>query len=167
MYSCRSRAGVAQGCFERTAGGLGSLTGGIDDITNGLGLDGLLGGDGGLTETIDTAIGLIDSSAPSTGGLDLGAITGGLSGPAIRPITLRLVYQCVRAVQIPVIGLGGIFTAEDAVEYFLAGARAVQIGTANFQDPRAPVHVLDGLEKFMARRGLRSLGDIVGKMKIS
>lgn len=93
-------------------------------------------------------------------------ITGGLSGPAIKPITLRLVYQCARAVRIPVIGLGGIFTAEDAVEYFLAGARAVQIGTANFQDPRAPVHVLDGLEKFMAKRGLRSLGDIVGKMKI-
>ena len=94
-------------------------------------------------------------------------ITGGLSGPAIKPITLRLVYQCARAVRIPVIGLGGIFTAEDAVEYFLAGARAIQIGTANFQDPRAPVHVLDGLERFMARRGLRSLGDIVGKMKIS
>lgn len=94
-------------------------------------------------------------------------ITGGLSGPAIKPITLRLVYQCARAVRIPVIGLGGIFTAEDAVEYFLAGARAVQIGTANFQDPRAPVHVLDGLERFMAKRGLRSLGDIVGKMKIS
>jgi dihydroorotate dehydrogenase (NAD+) catalytic subunit len=93
-------------------------------------------------------------------------ITGGLSGPAIKPITLRLVYQCARAARIPVIGLGGIFTAEDAVEYFLAGAHAVQIGTANFQDPRAPVHVLDGLEKFMARRGLRSLGDIVGKMKI-
>jgi dihydroorotate dehydrogenase (NAD+) catalytic subunit len=93
-------------------------------------------------------------------------ITGGLSGPAIKPITLRLVYQCARAVRIPVIGLGGIFTAEDAVEYFLAGARAVQIGTANFQDPRAPVHVLDGLEEFMAKRGLRSLGDIVGKMKI-
>lgn len=93
-------------------------------------------------------------------------VTGGLSGPAIKPITLRLVYQCTRAVKIPVIGLGGIFTAEDAVEYLLAGASAVQIGTANFQDPRAPLHVLDGLEKFMAKRGLRSLADIIGKMKI-
>ena len=92
-------------------------------------------------------------------------ITGGLSGPAIKPITLRLVYQCVRAVKIPVVGLGGIMTAEDAVEYFLAGASAVQIGTANFQDPRAPLHVLEGLEKFMAKRGMSSLKDLIGKMK--
>ena len=92
-------------------------------------------------------------------------ITGGLSGPAIKPITLRLVYQCARAARIPVIGLGGIFTAEDAVEYLLAGARAVQIGTANFQDPRAPVRVLDGLAAFMAKRGMTSLKDLVGKMK--
>ena len=62
-------------------------------------------------------------------------VTGGLSGPAIRPITLRMVYQCARALKIPVIGLGGIITAEDAVEYFLAGASAVQVGTANFHDP--------------------------------
>jgi dihydroorotate dehydrogenase (NAD+) catalytic subunit len=93
-------------------------------------------------------------------------VTGGLSGPAIKPITLRLVYQCVRAVKIPVIGLGGIYTAEDAVEYFLAGASAVQIGTANFQDPRAPLRVLDGLERFMARRGFSSLKDLIGKMKV-
>jgi len=94
-------------------------------------------------------------------------LTGGLSGPAIKPITLRLVYQCVRAVRIPVIGLGGIYTAEDAVEYLLAGASAVQIGTANFQDPRAPVRVLDGLEKFMAKRGMKSLKDVIGKMKVN
>ena len=93
-------------------------------------------------------------------------VTGGLSGPAIKPITLRLVYQCVRAVKIPVIGLGGIYNAEDAVEYFLAGACAVQIGTANFQDPRAPLRVLDGLERFMAKRGLASLKDLIGKMKL-
>ena len=93
-------------------------------------------------------------------------ITGGLSGPAIKPITLRLVYQCARAVKIPVIGLGGIFSPEDAVEYFLAGACAVQIGTANFQDPRAPLRILDGLEKFMAKRGFSSLKDIIGKIKV-
>jgi dihydroorotate dehydrogenase (NAD+) catalytic subunit len=93
-------------------------------------------------------------------------VTGGLSGPAIKPITLRLVYQCVRAVKIPVIGLGGIFSAEDAVEYFLAGACAVQIGTANFQDPRAPLRVLDGLEKFMTKRGFASLKDLIGKLKV-
>jgi len=92
-------------------------------------------------------------------------ITGGLSGPAIKPITLRLVYQCVRAVKIPVIGLGGIFGAEDAVEYLLAGASAIQVGTANFQDPRAPVRILEELEKFMAKRGLASLKDVIGKMK--
>src|SRR5678816_3166787 len=92
-------------------------------------------------------------------------VTGGLSGPAIRPITLRLVYQCVRVVKIPVIALGGIFTPEDAVEYLLAGAFAVQIGTANFQDPRAPVRILDGLTAFMAKRGFKSLKDVIGKMK--
>jgi dihydroorotate dehydrogenase (NAD+) catalytic subunit len=92
-------------------------------------------------------------------------ITGGLSGPAIRPITLRLVYQCVRAVKVPVIGLGGITKAEDAVEYFLAGASAVQIGTANFYDPRAPLNVLDGLQKFVSKKGLSSIRGIIGQMK--
>jgi dihydroorotate dehydrogenase (NAD+) catalytic subunit len=92
-------------------------------------------------------------------------VTGGLSGPAIKPITVRLVYQCARAVQIPIIGLGGISTAEDAVEYLLAGACAVQVGTANFQDPRVSLRVLDGLEKFMAKRGMRSLKDLIGKVK--
>jgi dihydroorotate dehydrogenase (NAD+) catalytic subunit len=93
-------------------------------------------------------------------------ITGGLSGPAIRPITLRMVYQCARAVKIPIIGLGGITKADDAVEYFLAGASAVQIGTANFHDPRAPLHVLDGLEKFLKKRGLDSIRDLVGQIKV-
>jgi len=92
-------------------------------------------------------------------------VTGGLSGPAIRPITLRMVYDCVRAVKIPVIGLGGIVTAEDAVEYFLAGASAVQVGTANFYNPRATLQVLEGLQKFLARRGLKSIRDLIGKMK--
>jgi dihydroorotate dehydrogenase (NAD+) catalytic subunit len=93
-------------------------------------------------------------------------VTGGLSGPAIKPITLRLVYQCAKAVRIPVIGLGGIYTAEDAVEYLLAGACAVQIGTANFQDPRAPVNVLEGLERFMVRRGMTSLKELIGKIRV-
>jgi len=92
-------------------------------------------------------------------------VTGGLSGPAIRPITLRMVYQCTRAVKIPVIGLGGITKAEDAIEYFLAGASAVQVGTANFYDPRAPLHVLDGLQKFLKKRGFSSIRDLVGKMQ--
>ena len=92
-------------------------------------------------------------------------VTGGLSGPAIRPITLRMVYQCARSVKIPIIGLGGIVTAEDAVEYFLAGASAIQVGTANFYDPRAPISVLNGLEKFLKKRGLTSIRDLVGRMK--
>jgi dihydroorotate dehydrogenase (NAD+) catalytic subunit len=92
-------------------------------------------------------------------------ITGGLSGPAIRPITLRMVYQCTHAVKIPVIGLGGISKAEDAVEYFLAGASAVQVGTANFYDPKSPLHVLEGLEKFLKQKGFSSVRDLVGQMK--
>jgi dihydroorotate dehydrogenase (NAD+) catalytic subunit len=92
-------------------------------------------------------------------------ITGGLSGPAIRPITLRMVYQCARAVKIPVIGLGGIASAEDAVEYFLAGASAIQVGTANFYSPRAPLDVLEGLEKFLKKRGFSGIRDLIGQMK--
>ena len=76
-----------------------------------------------------------------------------------------MVYQCARAVKIPIIGLGGIVTAEDAVEYFLAGASAIQVGTANFYDPRAPLHVLDGLEQFLKKRGLSSTRDLIGQMK--
>jgi len=96
----------------------------------------------------------------------LGNVTGGLSGPAIRPITLRMVYQCAQAVKIPIIGLGGIFSAEDAVEYFLAGAAAVQVGTANFHDPKAPLRVLDGLAKFLEKRGMSSVRELVGKLRL-
>jgi dihydroorotate dehydrogenase (NAD+) catalytic subunit len=95
----------------------------------------------------------------------ISTITGGLSGPAIRPITLRMVYQCVRAVKIPIVGLGGIVKAEDAVEYFLAGASAIQVGTASFYDPRAPLNVLQGLEKWLKKKGLSSIRDLVGQMK--
>ena len=92
-------------------------------------------------------------------------ITGGLSGPAIRPITLRMVYQCSHAVKIPIIGLGGITKTEDAVEYLLAGAGAVQVGTANFYNPKAPLDILRGLDKFLQSKRLKSVSDLVGKMK--
>jgi dihydroorotate dehydrogenase (NAD+) catalytic subunit len=91
--------------------------------------------------------------------------TGGLSGPAIRPITLRLVWECARAVRIPIFGLGGIRSGEDAVEYFLAGATAVQVGTAHFHDPRASLRVLTELRGFLKRRGLGSVRDLIGKME--
>lgn len=101
---------------------------------------------------------------PETFKARIHTVTGGLSGPAIKPITLRMVYQCSRAVKIPVIGLGGIVSAEDAVEYFLAGASAVQVGTANFRDPRASVKVVDGLEKFLKRKKMAGVRELVGKM---
>jgi dihydroorotate dehydrogenase (NAD+) catalytic subunit len=93
----------------------------------------------------------------------LGNVMGGLSGPAIKPIILRMVYQCARAVRIPIIGCGGISTAEDAVEYMLAGATAVQIGTATFIRPLAMRDTILGLAAFCERRGLRALRDLVGK----
>ncbi len=92
----------------------------------------------------------------------LGNIMGGLSGPAIKPIILRMVYQCARAVRIPIIGCGGISTAEDAVEYMLAGATAVQIGTATFIRPLAMRDTILGLAAFCERRGIRALRDLVG-----
>src|SRR5438132_2580440 len=92
-------------------------------------------------------------------------ITGGLSGPAIRPITLRMVYQCSHAVKIPIIGLGGITKTEDAVEYLIDGAAAVKVGTANFYNPKAPLDILRGLDKFLKAKRLKSVSDLVGKMK--
>ena len=94
-------------------------------------------------------------------------VTAGLSGPAIRPITLRLVYQVARAVNVPVIGLGGIESGLDAVEYFLAGASAAGVGTATFRDPAAPVRVVDEIRSYLARKRLGSVRDLVGKVKTS
>lgn len=92
----------------------------------------------------------------------LGNIMGGLSGPAVKPIILRQVYQCARAVRIAVIGCGGIATASDAVEYLLAGASAVQVGTATFIHPTAMLSVIDGLARFCTRRDLASVTQLVG-----
>lgn len=88
--------------------------------------------------------------------------TGGLSGPAIKPVALRMVYEVAHAVQIPVIGLGGISSASDAVEFLLAGASAIQIGTANFLDPAITVKVAQGINEYLDRYGFQSVKDIVG-----
>jgi dihydroorotate dehydrogenase (NAD+) catalytic subunit len=92
----------------------------------------------------------------------LGNIMGGLSGPAIKPIVLRQVYQCARTVKIPVIGCGGISTTEDAIEYMLAGAAAVQVGTATFIQPAAMINIIDGMTKFCERREIPRVADLVG-----
>ena len=92
----------------------------------------------------------------------LGNIMGGLSGPAIKPIVLRQVYQCARTVKIPVIGCGGISTTEDAVEYMLAGATAVQVGTATFVQPAAMTTIIDGLVKYCERKDITRVADLIG-----
>lgn len=92
----------------------------------------------------------------------LANVTGGLSGPAIRPIAVRLVWQVYRAVRCPIVGIGGITCAEDALEFILAGARAVQVGTATFVNPRAALDVLDGLVAYLEREGIADVNDLVG-----
>ncbi len=92
----------------------------------------------------------------------LSTITGGLSGPAVKPVALRMVWQVAHAVKIPVIGLGGITTATDAIEFMLAGARAIQIGTANFIDPSVTMKVIDGIQDYCQRHGVSDINEIVG-----
>jgi len=95
----------------------------------------------------------------------LARVVGGLSGPAIKPVALRMVWQVSQAVSIPIIGMGGISTAEDAVEFVLAGASAVAIGTANFTDPSATTHIVDGLREFCVRRGIERIADLTGALQ--
>ncbi len=92
----------------------------------------------------------------------LGNETGGLSGPAVRPVAVRMVYQVAQAVRIPIVGLGGIASVDDALEFLMAGASAIQIGTAVFVDPTTPLRVIDGLAQFMEREGMSRLGQLVG-----
>ncbi len=87
---------------------------------------------------------------------------GGLSGPAVKPVALRMVYDVAKAVKIPVIGLGGISTAEDALEFMMAGATAIQIGTANFVDPQVTIKVRDGINKWLDEHGCRSITEVIG-----
>jgi dihydroorotate dehydrogenase (NAD+) catalytic subunit len=97
----------------------------------------------------------------------IGAGFGGLSGPAIRPLALRLVYEAAQAVKIPVIGMGGIASGEDAAEFLMAGARAVQVGTATFVNPRAPLRVGQQLERVVRDRGLASVSELVGVLQFT
>jgi dihydroorotate dehydrogenase (NAD+) catalytic subunit len=90
---------------------------------------------------------------------------GGLSGPAIRPVALRMVWQCARAVEIPVCGIGGICTAEDAIQFLLCGAAAVQVGTANFLNPTAAVEVAEGIGEYCVRHGVERVSDLVGAVE--
>jgi dihydroorotate dehydrogenase (NAD+) catalytic subunit len=92
----------------------------------------------------------------------LSTITGGLSGPAIKPVALRMVWQVANAVKIPVIGMGGIMNTSDALEFLLAGASAVQIGTASFIDPQASVKILEGIEEYLLRKGFNDICEIIG-----
>jgi len=96
----------------------------------------------------------------------LANITGGLSGPAIKPVALRMVWQVAGAVGIPVVGIGGIMGAADAIEFFMAGASAVQVGTANFVNPAACVEILEGIEAFLAQKGISRMGDIIGTVDL-
>lgn len=92
----------------------------------------------------------------------LSTVTGGLSGPAVRPVAVRMVWQVAKAVKIPVVGLGGIFTARDALEFIMAGATAVEVGTANFVDPSVTVKIIDGINEYLDRHGLPDLASIRG-----
>ena len=123
--------------------------------------------DGGAdgVSLINTLLGMaidINSRRPK-----LANIVGGLSGPAIKPVALRMVWQVSQAVKIPVIGIGGITTTEDAIEFLLAGATAVQIGTANFINPRATIEIVDGIKKYLVDAQVESVQNISGALQIS
>ena len=96
----------------------------------------------------------------------LSTVTGGMSGAAVKPIALRMVWQVAKAVNIPVVGLGGIMNWKDAVEFLLAGATAIQIGTANFIDPAITVKVAEGINDYLDRHGYSSVRDIIGALKV-
>ena len=96
----------------------------------------------------------------------LSTVTGGMSGPAVKPIALRMVWQVAKAVSIPVVGLGGITNATDAIEFLLAGASAIEVGTANFMDPAVTGKIVDGINEYLDRHGFASVRDIIGALEI-
>src|SRR5665647_913525 len=96
----------------------------------------------------------------------LSTVTGGLSGPAIKPVALRMVWQVSKSVKIPVVGIGGIMNAIDAIEFFLAGASAIQVGTANFIDPMATQHIITGIDNYLDRHKFKSIKEIIGGLQL-
>lgn len=96
----------------------------------------------------------------------LSTVTGGLSGPCVKPVALRMVWQVAKAVKIPVVGLGGIMNATDAIEFFLAGATAIQVGTANFIDPAISLKIVDGINEYLDANGCSSIYDIIGALEV-
>jgi dihydroorotate dehydrogenase (NAD+) catalytic subunit len=113
---------------------------------------------------INTLVGMtvdIDSRKPK-----LANISGGLSGPAVKPVALWLVWKVFQTVNIPVIGIGGIIKVEDALEFIIAGARAIEIGTANFVNPRVTIEIIEGIEKYLIENNIKDINELVGSMKI-
>ena len=96
----------------------------------------------------------------------LSTVTGGLSGPAIKPVALRMVWQCSKAVKIPIIGLGGIMNATDAIEFMLAGATAIQVGTANFINPSVAGEIVDGINEYCDRQGVKHVSELIGALRV-
>jgi len=113
---------------------------------------------------INTLVGMavdIDSRKPK-----LANVSGGLSGPAVKPVALWLVWQVFQTVNIPVIGIGGIIKVEDALEFIITGARAIEIGTANFVNPRVTIEIIEGIEKYLIENNIKDINELVGSMKI-
>ena len=96
----------------------------------------------------------------------LSTITGGLSGPAIKPVALRMVWQVYKAVKIPIVGIGGIMNATDAIEFFLAGATSIQVGTANFIDPGISVKIIEGIKGYLQKHNISDVNELIGALEI-